>query len=278
MVGIFFSRSTGEGIIIMGNLQDRVAVVTGASRGIGRAIALELGQRGATVVVNYVDREVTRPDAAGTMSNAEAAAEVVSAIEEMGGRATATLADVSSFTDAAGLIESAIEAYGQLDILVNNAGITRDMLLGMMSEGDWDAVIGVNLKSVFNCAKAAVRPMMRRRYGRIINISSVAGIAGNAGQTNYSASKAGIIGFTKALAREVGSRSITVNAIAPGLIGTDLTEDLPENIKEASLAAIPLGRWGKPEEIACAVAFLASDEAAYITGHVLTIDGGLTMG
>lgn len=262
----------------MGNLQDRVAVVTGASRGIGRAIALELGQRGATVVVNYVDREVTRPDAAGTMSNAEAAAEVVSAIEEMGGRATATLADVSSFTGAAGLIESAIEAYGQLDILVNNAGITRDMLLGMMSEGDWDAVIGVNLKSVFNCAKAAVRPMMRRRYGRIINISSVAGIAGNAGQTNYSASKAGIIGFTKALAREVGSRSITVNAIAPGLIGTDLTEDLPDNIKEASLAAIPLGRWGNPEEIACAVAFLASDEAAYITGHVLTIDGGLTMG
>jgi 3-oxoacyl-[acyl-carrier protein] reductase len=262
----------------MGNLQDRVAVVTGASRGIGRAIALALGRGGATVVVNYVDKEASRPQAAGTMSNAEAAAEVVRAVEEVGGQASAMQADVSSFSGAGGLIENVIETYGQLDILVNNAGITRDMLLGMMSEGDWDAVMAVNLKSVFNCSKAAIRPMMRRRYGRIISISSVAGIAGNAGQTNYSASKAGIIGFTKALAREVGSRNITVNAIAPGLIRTDLTEDLPDNIKEASLTAIPLGRWGVPEEIAHAVAFLASDEAAYITGHVLVVDGGLTMG
>jgi 3-oxoacyl-[acyl-carrier protein] reductase len=262
----------------MGNLQDRVAVVTGASRGIGRSIALELARHGATVVVNYVDRELARPDAAGTSSNAQAADEVVQAIEVLGGRANKAQADVSMFAEAETLIKGTIDTYGQIDILVNNAGITRDTLLGMMSEQDWDAVIAVNLKSVFNCAKAAIRPMMRARYGRIVNISSVAGIAGNAGQTNYSASKAGIIGFTKALAREVASRNITANAIAPGLIRTDLTEDLPENIKEASLAAIPMGRWGTPEDIASAVAFLASDEAAYITGHVLTIDGGLTMG
>lgn len=262
----------------MSSLQDRVAVVTGASRGLGRAIALGLARRGATIVVNYVDKELSRPDTAGAVSNSEAASEVVRAIEEMGSRAIATQADVSILGDAERLIASTIESYGQIDILVNNAGITRDTLLGIMSEEAWDAVIAVNLKSVFNCAKAAIRPMMRRRYGRIINISSVAGIAGNAGQTNYSASKAGIIGFTKALAREVAARNITVNAIAPGLITTDLTEALPDDLKEASLTAIPLKRWGMPDEIAHAVAFLASDEAGYITGHVLVVDGGLVMG
>lgn len=246
------------------SLSGKAALVTGASRGIGRAIALELANNGARVVVNYAK------DAAG----AEA---TVQAIQAAGGEARAIQADVSDFRAADGLVKATIESFGSLDILVNNAGTTRDQLIMLMSESDWDTVIAANLKSAFNCSKAAVRVMLRKRAGRIINIASVAGILGNAGQTNYSASKAGLIGFTRALAREVAARAITVNAIAPGFVPTALTNDLPAEIKEATLKQIPLARWGQPEEIAYAVAFLASERAAYITGQVLTVDGGLAM-
>ena len=249
----------------MSRLDERIAIVTGASRGIGRAIAEELARRGARVVVNY-------------NSSAAAAEEVVQAICDEGGEAVAVQADVSDMEQAQRLVKDAISTYGGLDILVNNAGTTRDMLLMMMSESDWDDVLRINLKSAYNCSKAALRPMMRKRYGRIINMTSVAGIAGNPGQTNYSASKAGLIGFTKSLAREVGSRNITVNAVAPGFVPTELTASLPEEIREASIQQIPLGRWGTAEEVAFAVAFLASDEASYITGHVLSVDGGMVMG
>ncbi|MGB4677802.1 MAG: 3-oxoacyl-[acyl-carrier-protein] reductase [Aggregatilineales bacterium] len=249
----------------MSRLDERIAIVTGASRGIGRAIAEELARRGARVVVNY-------------NSSAAAAEEVVQAICNEGGEAIAVQADVSDMEQAQQLVKATLDAYGGLDILVNNAGTTRDMLLMMMSESDWDDVLRINLKSAYNCSKAALRPMMRKRYGRIINMTSVAGIAGNPGQTNYSASKAGLIGFTKSLAREVGSRNITVNAVAPGFVPTELTASLPEEIREASIQQIPLGRWGTAEEVAFAVAFLASDEASYITGHVLSVDGGMVMG
>ncbi len=246
-------------------LENKVAVVTGASRGIGRAVALELARRGASVVVNY-------------HKNADAASEVVSAIQAAGGRAIAVQADVGEFTQAETLIQAALDTFGQIDILVNNAGTTRDQLLMLMKEEEWDEVLRTNLKSVFNCCKAAARPMVRRRQGRIINITSVSGIAGQAGQTNYAASKAGIIGFTKSLAKELGPRNITVNCVAPGFIMTDLTADLPEELKQKGIEATPLRRWGKPEEVAYAVAFLASDEAAFITGATLTVDGGLVMG
>jgi 3-oxoacyl-[acyl-carrier protein] reductase len=246
------------------NLKNKVAVVTGASRGIGRAIALELAQRGARVVVNY-------------HRNAEAAAEVVAAIEANGGQAVAVQADVGDIEQAAELIKTALDTFGQVDVLVNNAGTTRDQLLMLMKEGDWDDVLRTNLKSVFNCCKAAARPMVRRRQGRIINITSVSGIAGQGGQTNYAASKAGIIGFTKSLAKELGPRNITVNGVAPGFVPTDLTSDLPEELLQQAIEATPLRRMGKPEEIAYAVAFLASDEAAFITGEILTVDGGLVM-
>ena len=246
------------------SLNGRIAVVTGASRGIGRAIAIELAQRGAAVVVNY-------------NNSTQAAEEVVNQIKASGGRALAYQADVSDFKQAQDLIKAALDAFGNLDILINNAGITRDTLIMMMGEEDWDLVQDTNLKSTFNCSKAAVRHMMRKRYGRIINITSVAGQMGNAGQTNYSASKAGQIGFTKALAREVGPRGITVNGIAAGYIETDIWAKVPDEAKEAALKLIPLGRKGQPEEIAYTVAFLASDQAAYITGQILGVDGGMAM-
>jgi 3-oxoacyl-[acyl-carrier protein] reductase len=246
------------------DFDDKVAIVTGASRGIGRAIALEFGSRGARVVVNFIQ-------------NASAADEVVKTISESGGEAYAHQADVSVFDQADGLVKTAIEKYGDLHILVNNAGITRDGLIMTMSESDWDDVIQTNLKSTFNCCKAAIRHMLRRRYGRIINIASISGIMGNPGQTNYSASKAGQIGFTRALAREVASRTITVNAIAPGFVQTDIWSTVPEDAQKSLMDIIPLARVGQPEEIAKATAFLASDDAAYITGHTLTVDGGIAM-
>jgi 3-oxoacyl-[acyl-carrier protein] reductase len=246
------------------NLNDKVAVVTGASRGLGRAIALELARRGASVVVNY-------------NTNAEAASDVVDTIREQGGEAIAVQADVGDFEQAARLIKTAIDTLGRIDILVNNAGTTRDQVLMLMKEEDWDLVLRTNLKSVFNCCKAAARKMMRQRYGRIVNISSVSGIAGQGGQTNYAASKAGIIGFTKSLAKELGPRNVTVNAVAPGFCLTDLTADLPEDLKQQAIETTPLQRMAQPEEIAHAVAFLASDLASFITGEVLTVDGGLVM-
>jgi len=246
------------------SLEGRIALVTGASRGIGKAIALELARRGAAVAVNY-------------HNSASAAEEVVQQINSAGGRASAFQADVSSLKQAQDLVKATLDALGGLDILVNNAGITRDNLIMMLSEEDWDIVQDTNLKSTFNCSKAAVRHMIRKRYGRIISITSVAGEMGNPGQTNYAASKAGQIGFTKALARELASRQITVNAVAPGFVLTALTQDLSDELKDAILKATPLGRMGTPEEIAYAVAFLASDEASYITGQVLAVDGGMVM-
>lgn len=246
------------------SLKDKVAVVTGGSRGIGRAIALEFAARGAAVVVNF-NRS---PDAAN---------DVVKQIVDVGGKAAAFQADVSHFREAEELIKFAIETFGDLHILVNNAGITKDTLIMMMSEADWDAVIDTNLKSTFNCSKAAIKHMMRKRFGRIVNIASVAGQMGNAGQANYSASKGGQIALTKALAREVATRNITVNALAPGFVDTEILDAMSQETLESALKLVPLGRKGKPEEIAFAAAFLVSDQAAYITGQVLGIDGGMAM-
>jgi 3-oxoacyl-[acyl-carrier protein] reductase len=246
-------------------LEGKVALVTGASRGIGRAIAEELAAQGASVVVNY-------------LSSPESAEEVVQEIVAQGGTAVAIQADVSDFASAQDLVKATIDTYGQIDILVNNAGTTQDTLLMMMKEDQWDRVIDTNLKSVFNCCKAASRSMVRRKQGgRMINISSVSGIVGQAGQANYAASKAGIIGFTKSLAKELGSRNITVNAVAPGFVLTDLTADLPEDLVQKSLEYIPLGRWGELNEIANVVAFIASDQASYVTGQVIAVDGGIAM-
>lgn len=246
------------------NLTGKSAIVTGASRGIGRAIAIDLAARGASVVINYNSSE-------------SAAQEVLSAITAAGGKAIAVRGDVSKLEDAAAVIKAASDAYGKVDILVNNAGTTRDMLLMTMKEEDWDMVIDTDLKSVYHCSKAVVRSMIRQRSGRIINIASVVGLTGQAGQSNYAAAKAGVIGFTKSLAREVGSRGITVNAVAPGFIPTALTNVLTDEQKENAIKMTPLGRFGKPEEVAYAVSFLASDEAAFITGAVLSVDGGLVM-
>ena len=246
------------------SLEGRVAIVTGASRGIGKAIAHLLARRGAAVVVNF-------------HQSAQSAEQLVDEINTTGGRALAVQADVSQMEQAQNLIKTALDRFGALDILVNNAGITRDTLIMMMSETDWDEVITTNLKSTFNCSKAAVRYMMRKRYGRIVNITSVSGQMGNPGQTNYSASKAGQIGFTKALAREVAGLNITVNAIAAGYIETDIWAKVPEEARQMALSLIPVGRKGQPQEIAFAVAFLVSNQAAYITGQVLGVDGGMAM-
>jgi len=246
------------------SLKDRVAIVTGASRGIGRAVALELARREAAVVVNY-------------LKSAEAAEALVNEIKAKGGQAVSFQGDVADFSAAQNLIKFAVETFGDLHILVNNAGITKDTLIMMMSEADWDVVLATNLKSTFNCSKAAVKHMMRKRYGRIVNIASVAGQMGNPGQTNYSASKAGQIGFTKALAREIAARNVTVNAVAPGFVDTEILASMAPETLEAALKLVPLGRKASPEEIAYAVAFLASDQAAYITGQVLGVDGGMAM-
>ncbi|HJA44574.1 MULTISPECIES: 3-oxoacyl-[acyl-carrier-protein] reductase [Clostridia] len=245
-------------------LDGKIAVVTGASRGIGRAIALELASQGAFVVVNYN----------GSKDRAE---EVKKEIEAAGGKAEVYQCNVSDFEKCQAFIQDVIKTYGRLDILVNNAGITRDGLLMKMSEADFDSVIETNLKGTFNTIRFASRQMLKQRSGRIINMSSVVGIAGNAGQANYASSKAGVIGLTKAVARELASRGITVNAIAPGFIETEMTEVLSDAVKEASVAQIPLGRFGKPEDIAKTAAFLASDDAGYITGQVIQVDGGMAI-
>lgn len=246
------------------DFSDRVAIVTGGSRGIGKATATLLAANGASIVI-----------ADSCSETSQATAKEIS--EATGQKVICTSIDVSNFERAQEMAKQAIGEFGKVDILVNNAGITRDDLIIRMPEEDWDDVINVNLKGAWNCSKALVRSMMKKRYGRIINIASVSGQAGQAGQTNYSASKAGLIGFTKALAREVASRKITVNAVAPGFVPTALTEDLPEELTSHMLSYTPIGRMGTPEEIAFAVAFLAAEGASYITGQVLGVDGGMVM-
>jgi 3-oxoacyl-[acyl-carrier protein] reductase len=243
---------------------NRVAVVTGGAQSIGRAIVDRLAKAGVDIVIADIQFE-----------KAQAAAKEV--VDATGRKAIGLAVDVSSTTAAAVMIEKALTEMGRIDILVNNAGTTRDNLIMRMDEADWDKVIDINLKGAWNCSKAVIRAMMKARYGRIVNMASVSGLAGQAGQTNYSASKAGLIGFTKALAREVASRGITVNAVAPGFIPTPLTDVLPAEMKEALVKMIPAGRMGTTDEIAYAVEFLAADEAAYMTGHVLSVDGGMVM-
>ncbi|HIE25374.1 MAG TPA: 3-oxoacyl-[acyl-carrier-protein] reductase [Anaerolineales bacterium] len=246
------------------SLEGRTALVTGGARGIGKAIAETLAERGAKVAVADLRIDLAEETAKGISDN-------------FGVEAIALEVDVANQASAKAMTKEAIEAFGKIDILVNNAGITRDGLVMRMKEKDWDMVLDINLKGAFNCAQALARPMMKARYGRIINISSVSGVVGQAGQANYSSSKAGLIGLTKALAKEFGSRNITVNAIAPGFIETVLTKDLPEEIREFSLNLTPVGRFGKPEDVANAVAFLAAEESSFITGIVLNVDGGMVM-
>lgn len=250
----------------MKRLEGKVSIVTGASRGIGRGIAVRLAQEGAKVVINH-------------RGSAEGAEETARLIREAGGEALVVQADVSRMDEAQRLVQETISAFGQVDVLVNNAGTTRDTLLMMMKEDQWDVVVDTNLKSVFTCCKAVARPMVKRKSGRIINISSVSGLAGQGGQTNYAASKAGVIAFSKSLAKELGSRNITVNVVAPGFVPTALTEGIlaeGDNLQRA-VDATPLGRLGTPEDVAGAVVFFASDDASFITGQVLSVDGGLVM-
>ena len=248
----------------MMNFSGKTAVVTGGSRGLGRAVCLELAAGGANVVLCYAGNEA-------------AARETVAACESLGAKALTVCCDVADSAQVKTLMDTAVQTFGRIDILVNNAGITRDGLLMMMKETDFDAVISTNLKGAFLCMKAVARQMMKQRYGRIVNLSSVVGLRGNAGQVNYAASKAGVIGMTKSLAKELASRGVTVNAVAPGFMETDMTAAMPEDAKTATLAAIPMGRMGAAEDVAKTVAFLASEEAGYITGQVIAVDGGMSM-
>lgn len=248
----------------MGKLDGKVALVTGASRGIGRAIAIALAKEGASVAVNYA-------------GNSEKAGQVVSEIKEMGREAVAIQGDVTNADSVTAMVKNVTEQFGKLDILINNAGITRDNLLVRMKEEDWDSVINTNLKGVFLCTKAVSRQMMKQRQGRIINISSVVGVSGNAGQANYVAAKSGVIGLTKTTAKELAARGITVNAIAPGFIETDMTNVLTEEVGEQMRKQIPLGRFGLPEDVAKTAVFLASEDSGYITGQTIQVDGGMVM-
>lgn len=245
------------------NLENKVAIVTGASRGIGKAIALKLAKDGADVVV--------------TATTLETAQKTAKEIEAIGRKALPLAVNVADFSNAESLVASAFETFSKVDILVNNAGITKDNLLIRMTQEQWDDVLSVNLKGAFNCIRAIARKLMKQRSGKIINITSVVGIMGNAGQANYSASKAGVIGLTKSVARELASRNIQVNAVAPGFIDTDMTDAIPDDMRENLENSIPLGKIGSTDDIAAAVAFLASDESNYITGQVLNVDGGMIM-
>lgn len=244
------------------SLEGKVSLVTGGARGLGKSIALKLASLGSDVVINDIGGE-------------ESAMETISEIESMGRKAVYIKADISKFEEAKSLVEQSVEQLGKIDVLVNNAGITRDNLIMRMSEEDFDAVINVNLKGTFNVSKAAIRGMLKTKNCSIINVSSVVGVAGNAGQTNYAASKAGVIGFTKSLAKEVAKKNVRVNAVAPGFIETDMTDKLPEEIIEGYKQNIPLGSLGSPEDVSNTVAFLASDMSKYITGQVIVVDGGL---
>jgi 3-oxoacyl-[acyl-carrier protein] reductase len=245
-------------------LEGKVALVTGGSRGIGRAISLKLAALGAKVLVNFVSRS-------------DAASETVALIESGGGNAAIVQFDVSDFNEVQDAFKKLVTDEGRLDILVNNAGITRDGLLARMKEDAWDAVLTTNLKGAFNCIKAVSRPMMKQRWGRIVNISSVIGFSGNAGQVNYSSAKAGLVGLTKSVARELASRGVTVNGVAPGYIETDMTSDLPEDITQKILSEIPLGSLGQPDDVANAVAYLVSEESSYVTGQFIHVNGGMYM-